>query len=63
MNAFNRTILETDSLFTDSVVESCDECNKLITNWITFTNSFITESGLVVCKSCKELIIIKSTKE
>lgn len=47
MNVFNQLEIEGEPL-----LESCDECNALIVNWETLTNSFLTFDNRVVCKKC-----------
>ena len=47
MNGFNQLEIEGEPL-----LESCDECNALIVNWETLTNSFLTFDNRVVCKKC-----------
>jgi hypothetical protein len=51
MNVWNQQQIEGEPL-----LESCDECNSLIMNWETLTNSFLTFDNRVVCKKCKENI-------
>jgi len=47
MNVFNQLEIEGEPL-----LESCDECNALIVNWETLTNSFLTFDNRVVCRGC-----------
>ena len=47
VNAFNQLEIEGEPL-----LESCDECNALIVNWETLTNSFLTFDNRVVCRKC-----------
>lgn len=47
MNEWNRQQVEDEPL-----LESCDVCNKLIFNWETLTNSYISFDNKIVCGHC-----------
>jgi len=60
MNAFNRKEIENDD---SGLLESCDNCNALITNWEILNNSFLTESGSIICRNCHEATLKKFVVE
>jgi len=51
MNQFNKQELQNDET---GLLESCDACNKLIINWDTLTNCFLTFDNKIVCLRCKK---------
>ena len=49
MNKWNK-----NQIIDEPLIESCDHCNKLIFNWNTLGNSFVTVNGKIVCENCKK---------
>jgi len=57
MNAFNAQQMADDEC---GLLESCDECNKLIHNWDCMSMSFVTEDSRIVCGFCRTELFKKS---
>ena len=53
MNAFNAQQLERDD---SGLLESCDNCNRLIINWEVITEAVLGFDGKVRCKRCDEMV-------
>jgi hypothetical protein len=49
MNKFNEIQLANDS---EGLLESCDFCNRLIINWETLTNCWVTFDNRISCRKC-----------
>jgi hypothetical protein len=50
MNAFNAKLLESDE---SGLLESCDDCGRIIRNWRWMGWAFLTFDGKVVCNDCR----------
>lgn len=50
MNEWNKMQLTLDD---SGLIESCDFCNALITNWIWLGMSFLTFDGKIMCNDCR----------